>query len=661
MESLNFPEVARLINRTGSTAISEKPIKEEAGQWALYEGLLQSGAISLKIYLLYLLSDANNVGFKSAKKTLAALPQPSSFQVVYAASLGDKYPTLKRTFADVTRNIVSLTEYFTSFLRQQIDNYLAKISTLPHQYYVDPYIKVPAGVSRKTPNPVLSLLIDDDFGPRPAEGAVGILLAEPGQGKTFMSRYLAVNAVRKKLIPIYVHSEQWSRMQPEELTSLWKTIVHSFRYFDAPIGWIEGAELDFVRVALKAGIFRIIFDGFDEYVLWNQGKVDALDTIQGLQKLSNETGARILVTSRTTFWESEIQEKHPDSGITPLVFTIEPFDQNHAQKYFSERFPNDKKKQAEAKRLFGILQQKTSTERGAFVGRGFFLYLIADLVRLGYSANAIQLDGLSVTEWIIDALCDREKTRQQLPINARKQLDIFQEFAVWRLSDEAPSSENLKLIIHSETSLTKQQVDELVGSPGVIPGKLKDHPLLSFDSASDEWYFGQNQVLFMLLAHRIISLSDRDSTREALRGLTQKQKFTPSLQADVANAIVDHLFEVNTAIDANNRIKRIVASLLACGTFSIGLGAVGNPNALACTLAVLANSKSFPHGSNHIEKTVALLALFPDKKLEHLCLSGTLARMDFRNISFENCHFEKVTWAACNFGSSGSRVGNLRG
>ncbi len=89
-----------------------------------------------------------------------------------------------------------------------------------------------------------------------------------------MSRHLvAVLAGSKVALPLMVDSSQWHTLPLEDQLSLPKTITHSFRHFNATIGWLEGHEDEFLRTTLKADIFRIIFDGFDEYILRNRGVV----------------------------------------------------------------------------------------------------------------------------------------------------------------------------------------------------------------------------------------------------------------------------------------------------------------------------------------------------------------------------------------------------
>src|SRR5690606_34617766 len=74
----------------------------------------------------------------------------------------------------------------------------------------------------------------------------------------------------RKAIPIYVQSDQWNQLAPQDLSSIWRTIVNSFRYFDAPIPWLFADEEQFIFTFMKSGLSTLVFDGFDEYVLKNK-------------------------------------------------------------------------------------------------------------------------------------------------------------------------------------------------------------------------------------------------------------------------------------------------------------------------------------------------------------------------------------------------------
>ena len=83
-----------------------------------------------------------------------------------------------------------------------------------------------------------------------------------------------------------------------------------------------------------------MFDGFDEYVLRNKGAVSPIDVLESLSSMSSETGARVVLTSRISFWENiPAEERAAFIGRTRSIeYEIIPFDLNTATNYFSNCF-----------------------------------------------------------------------------------------------------------------------------------------------------------------------------------------------------------------------------------------------------------------------------------------------------------------------------------
>jgi hypothetical protein len=625
--------------------IPETPSEQQAGQWALHLGTVQIGGIKSEIKVLYLYADANQDGTRRARTICSKSSNKSTIQVVYADSLHTRNRSVIDSFKDKAGSVLGLTEYFSSFFRTQTDNYIKKIRSLNFKNYVDPHIEVAGTFTRKVPNPALSFLLDPDTASSRFSGTLGVLLGEPGQGKTFMSRYLADACANKRTIPIYVHSEQWSRMQSDELTSLWKTIVHSFRYFESPIGWIDGAEEEFLRVALRTGLFRIIFDGFDEFVLWNKGVVDAIDTIGSLQSLSNATGTRILISSRTSFWESEVVDEDGFDDKPHHTFRIKPFDENQAQAYFERRFANETATQKGAVQLFRKLRQKVDSRSMEFVGRGFFLFLIADLVERGFSTDSLPLQNQTVFNWMAEALCEREKRRQDLPLTAREQLEAISNFAEFVVRGEAPTSETLALVVEAASDISAEDAGALVAANG----KLKDHPLLQRDPITGYWRFVQEQIRYNLLAELVIRLCTEANRYVELGKLVLANSFDLQLQADVAFAVVEQIFETNTDPANVTKLQQIIEALLELRGGSEENMTPEHASSFATAIALMTTNRVHGKGSGHADRASFLVSMFPKGDLKDLFFSGSLARFDFTGVTFEDCVFHQVSWANCRF------------
>lgn len=655
MNPISFQDVARLVNRISGTRIDiESPRITEADQYVVYGGAVSSSGFSFEFEILYLYASATKDGVRGARTFISRKTDKSKIRAVYA-------PSITASIVEDVRKLgiecISLADYFSSFMSQQTETYISKIRKLSFKDYIDPKIETPNAFVMKNPNPVLGFMLTPE-GSVPV-GEVAVLLGEPGQGKTHMSKYLAVELTKRKRIPVYVHSEQWTKMQIDDLSSIWKTIVASFRYFDAPIGWAEGVEREFVRVSLRLGIFRLIFDGFDEFILWNRGTIDPRESLQELLNLADETGTTLCITSRTSFWKAEISDEDNHSDLAGLerlyTFKICPFDVNHARNYFNKRFANENVKAENSVRLFERLKQDSSHDAMSFVGRGFFLSLIADLISRGFNADQIGDQGKTRFQWIMDALCQREQTRQKLPLDSSTQLAVLREFAEMTAKGEARNTPTLRMILEVMTGLDSEQVDQLIKSPA----KLKDHPLIRFDSASNSWLYTQDQIEYVLLAERIVDHCSRGQDYGKLATLLNCRQFSKSLQAEVATSIVQQIFEPRTIDEALSKCKDIISAISQAGQAGGTRDVSGGCFSFAGQLALLAAGRAFGRGADRTDRTGALLNLLPGGQLVGLQFVGTMSGFDFRGLTVSDCHFDTVALTNCRF-SNTTRFQNCR-
>lgn len=641
MDPISFREVAHLVNRISGTRIDvDTPKLAQPEQFAVYGGVVSSSGFSFPFDILYVYSDATKDGIRAAYSWLNRHADKTKVRVIYAPSVT---VSIIDEFKQRSVECMSLADYFASFMRQQTETYIDKIRNLTYANYIDPQIKCPVTPKRRVPNPVLEFLTSPNYGA--PKGDVAVLLGEPGQGKTHMSKYLAVELTKLKRIPIYVHSEQWTQMKVEDMSSIWKTIVASFRYFDAPIGWAEGAERDFIRVSLKLGIFRLIFDGFDEFILWNRGTIDARESLRELLSLAEEAGTTLCITSRTSFYQSEISAQEFEKSNQLFEFKILPFDTNHAGNYFKNRFGADSPFVAHAVRLFERLIEDSTGAAIDFVGRGFFLTLIADLVSRGETGQVNVGGKQTRLQWIMEALCQREQIRQTLPLDAQTQLNVFREFAALAANGEPRTSQTLAFVLDAVGGLNAKQTDELIKTPA----KLKDHPLLSFDG--NNWNFNQAQIEFFLLAERILTLASESNESTELRELINGLSLNKSLHTEVATALIQQIFASLSEVDALAECKKIIATLVMAGQLSL-LTTSNGCHQFAGTVALLAAGKTFKRGDDRTERTAMLLNLLPAGQLVGVQFVGTISSLDLRGLVIRDCHFDSATFANCRFNSA---------
>ena len=642
MAQLEFQEIAQLINHSQTTKIDTQPFLKADG-WSMYRAThnVHTSVYDFKILYLHAGATIEQLGVAARH-----LDDEEKTHVVYPPSLLQKHSLTIKPEKDKNspfrkaKGRWTTKEYLVSFIENEIRKYREKIQVNAPKYYIDPRVETPSGFPRRIPNPVLSFLRSTGSESGIKGGALGILLAEPGQGKTYMSRHL-VSTMSGVTVPLLVDSSQWHSMSVDDQTSLTKTIAHSFRHFEATISWLDGHEDQFLQSTLKGDVFRIVFDGFDEYILRNKGLVHTMEVLEALATLARTNETRIVITSRTAFWNTNLPEAEVKSFVEKtgsLVFTILPFDLEYAKNYFKQRLKGEKAV-GRAVQLYSALQKANRD----FVGRGFVLSLIADLVEKGDWSGAFDPASGNALLWLMEALCEREVLRHKLPFSAQEQIDVMRTFAIEVAKGAPPNSEFLELSMHD----VRPQLDE--SSRQDTLEKFKIHPLLRWEESKDQWQFEQEQIGIVLLADQIVRWASRE-----ISSFMNKANLDAGSRQDLGTAVVDLArMQSSTDGEALSRLEEIVNAMSSVGDVLEGtLVRIGDGPRLAAVISLIAVERFLPRGSSHQERTQLLRRISGTSAIMGLSFTGTIARYDFREVNFERCRFERVTWANCKFDDS---------
>jgi hypothetical protein len=532
----------------------------------------------------------------------------------------------------------STREFLLSFIKVELDAYLEKLRKGNPQDYINPPVETPSGADRKLPNPVHNFLVDAQTPSVPLNGSLAIVLAEAGQGKTYMSRHLVGQLAQPSstVFPIFVDSSQWRGLTLDDQRSLFKTITHSFRHFGAAINWVEGHEEEFLKITLSADLFRIVFDGFDEFVLRNRGEVQPTDVLDTLGALARDTGSRIVITSRTSFWDTNLPEEAQKfvQKTHCYHYIIKAFDSNHAANYFRKNLKN-RLQQDRALDLF----RRLMAESKDLTGRGFVLNLLADLVQKDSRTDHMPGPGDGTLAWLLYNLCERESLRQQLPFDAKTQLQIFKTFAKEIAEGAAATSSFLRLCMQTVCeSLHLKNIDQAFEA-------FKSHPLLRKPRDQDNWAFSQEQIMIGLLALQIL-----DWNELATKAFLDKSTLEPERIHDLGSLTVDLLGPKLETDEKAARVRQIIQKL------SVGWRDAFQPGyimpegrRLAGVIALLAVERLLSQGSSHRDRAQMLLSLCGGRAISNLFLGGTVSRYDFKGMIFDSCLLDRVAWINCQF------------
>ena len=635
MEPLEFIEVANLLNCSHSISINKTPTKSAVGNWDLYAGAYTIHTHRYPFEVLYLHSRATHEGIRRARKEVF---RKGETQVVYAPSLSRRMRAHEELLQADAGRFVTLPEYLASFVQEELKSYTDHLSRREPLHYVEPKIETPSGFAKRIPNPIQNFLEDppvDDSG----EGHVAVLLAEPGQGKTFMCDYLVSRLAKqaasqypsKRFAPIYINAEQWTSMSEGELSSLHKTMIHCFRYFESPIALLDGHEEAFLETTLRAGLFRVVFDGFDEYILRSHGGMTAVEALSGLVKLANSTGTRIVITARTTFWASEINERLQDvegASDNLFVYQMEPFEYNQAVQYFNKRLGS---RGAPVVSRASALYQRLQRGGDQFVGRGFVLSLIADLFERDPTFEVREITGGPVS-WLLHALCEREQLRQGLPLTSDQQMSILMQCAIEEVRGRQQTDADIILLVQMEN----ESLDEEAARSCLT--KLRTHPLIMRNASRDSWATTQEQARVALVA-KFLSGRPASGRDHVIERLSNDANWDPGFYNDLAAMLVEQSGDTGPTA-----FKSLLERFQSCGDH----GYAALPR-LAVVTALRYMDASMPSGATRDERTKALKEILPTGMLLKLRFSGGVSKFDFRGTVFSECRFEGVRWAHCRF------------
>lgn len=637
MEKLKFSEVCQLLNACRLAELSERPKKLKKGRWELYEGHYKAHVFSYSFSLLYFFSDVRKEDLLTAKREAF---KSGETMVVYAPS-SSIVDSIKDMFERDARGLWSTPEYLRSFMLTELSEYRNKLAGDRPKDYIEPRFIVPAGFSRRTPNPIESFMKDPVYSSENAtDGSLAVVLAEAGHGKTYMCQWLVARLAGNEGagLPIYVNSTQWKLLQHDDLQSIARTLTSSFRALGAPIPWMEGQEELFLSVALKAGLFKIVFDGFDEYVLQNPGGIDAKEVLLSLTELAHKTGTKIVITSRSSFWDAEIgnqPDQDSEGRNTYDLYKIESFDASQAKNYFRIKFGNDENKIALASEIFSELNRDDPT----FAGRGFVLLLISDLVNSGHTGGSQRFQEKPLFR-LIRAHSDRENIRHNLAISSEQQITALEQFAFEITQGEPNTTETM---LYALKTADPQLNDDVALT---TLEKMAPHALIVREGSA--WKIRQPQVRIAFLANKILSLVDTPSDFNLLRSFSNKAKLEVGEESDLAAMIYSVASWSMTHSDAITKIQGVIKCFFENSDADIEHIRNQLLRRLSTLIALysLENNKELKTSKDRSE---AFRAFFPKNNYSGVILLGGINRFDFSGHEFFGCVFDNVKWANCRF------------
>ncbi|MGH8627003.1 MAG: NACHT domain-containing protein, partial [Gammaproteobacteria bacterium] len=611
LEDLNYVQIGAL---------------QEGENWGYFTASFQ-GPISVSSDLFLLIDDRCTwAEIDTARATRPTTRESGSLTVVVRSKDSSIYKDSERTknVLRLRNKVLHLTELLHNAIRSALGQ-PPKREVDP--YFVDPYIDYPAFNEPVSASQTLTSWLRGDS---QSDYPVAVLLAPAATGKTTLSRHLfstlVIQAKRRPFFPLIITRDQWVSLVHQEyidLQDLWEAAVGDV-YTSAIIGAGQ------IERCITYGAICPIFDGMDELCSFFPSSFNPNVTVQALLELfsEKERGGRLLLTSRTGFWQENISA---DTCSQVLQIALRPFSSEQRDQYINNRFPHDP---ARRERADKILDRLATRARPRILSTTFSYEKLENLPYVVMlAAESADTDASDVVqkygnllgsddplEGLILALCERERIRQRMTVPPEQQLQVL-EAAAAEYGKEF-NRDDLDLII-------KVRLD----MENISASEFDNHGLLQFEHNNYAFRFPFVREYLNARSIRDWMIGEGDSVyaREILQ---RCRRFSGSLLERCIDLILARVDE-----SWRNNAKDMLGSTLTDAMRS----------GLFCLCLALCKKRA----RTRAETTQQLLELFScgqhNKQFRRLYVSGEINGLDLSDVVFDGCRFTDLEFVNCVF------------
>jgi hypothetical protein len=601
-------ELLGYIDAREENHIGDKP-------YQVYSASAMAGIKKIEAKFIYLKSHCSK---NDATELAREMRRISDIIVIVPKSISLKKETLQDMFGLGT-SVFIYEDLIWDKLSSLFSEYLETISSsiVPADCYIPPR-QEGADPRERLDDEILNYIT----GKKDIAGRIMVVCASAGVGKTTLARQLTVRlaqAVQKnRVVPVYVEATHWGKLRIESVDELWEVIDNSLRNFSSNLRMSESL----FEHALRNGSLAFIFDGFDELCGHRVSQLKPRDVLDKLATIGRDSSAKILLTTRTLYWDAEINDPPENCHILELA----PFNTQQAKGYFDKYFSKDRRLWDQAVSLYSQLieSNKPPTLGGPrlqFVNLPLCVGMIAECVRLGGTTSIKAQAGKGLIRDVLLQICEREQARKNLITDAETQLAAFEEVAVDQSDVVAPEFD-LEIL-----SIAGFHENDLI--------RIIDHPLLNTDNQK-LYYFKYDflpQYLRAFCLSKTIAAHDLGLKNNILRMM--------SSEANGKGHMLEHLRDLMDT-NALDDIKQCYNKMPR---------ASGEANSFLFHLARSMVNQS-PDYKTQRDRTIGLLSLFQDEfnsnwEIYNLFVVGNIDGLDLRGLTFNKCDFLDTTFSRC--------------
>ena len=422
-----------------------------------------------------------------------------------------------------------------------------------------------------------------------------------------------------------MEAQHWGKLHLDSIDELWDIIDNSLRFFSNNLSLRE----ELFYYALRQGYISFIFDGFDELCGQKTSPLDPVTVLHQLANIASKSEARILVTTRTLYWRSEIET--PPANVK--VVELDTFNTQQAKGYFSKYFESSHTKRDQALRLYRDLvagsfrPRESGGVRAQFVNLPLCVAMVAAYVRQGGGQIAVDERRDLIENFLLN-VCRREQERKRLKTSPARQLASFQELAI---CDEENMNPEFEFELLQATEFEHDDIRKIVDHPFLKPID-KDRYRFSYDFLGP--YFRA-----LSIAQSLTTLAEQDAPPDSISRLTNVmareadgkgyvfEQLCGLLQADDVKSVALAARDLASKSDeAASFLTHVCKSLV-----DSDVGIITATERSECIFGAI-QKNTFSRN-----RCVRNWAFF-----------GVWERMDFRGMTFDHCTFENVTFRNCH-------------
>jgi NACHT domain len=498
----------------------------------------------------------------------------------------------------------------------------------PGEYFIEPDIALVGGQTRPAlPYIVSDLLAARSFGPD--QVCADVLVAPAGLGKTTLARAIASgisNSRQQRAIPVLVESAQWQNLINLTLPNILNAAI--LQLIPEAVG-LTNQKL--FQLLVRERLLIPIFDGFDELCLHPNSHYNPTTLITELLELVGDTGARIFITTRETFWETY---GIGNAGGKIRRINLQGFSNDQRMRFFKKRLKSTEERDIAnrvAREVGERIYENEVGRKELQAERASGVPLLLELVALYVDGNPSATFAPASRDPLgplLERMCERENVRQQLNISAESQMQIFEE--LFRDSSDDISRSDLAFYVqYTEPDVTKD-----------ILLRFESHAF--FSPGNDvRARFESLKVYFIArwLANRLENAIEKASTESSITELLEK---SASGDTDVFDFLVDRFL----SMERTTARAAITHALQMTRPRPRSDGAISALFHLAQRLAHRGDNTKIGRTSQLFE------FLGIANPVGHISIFGQISSLDLSGIKFTNSFFKDSEFYNCTFSDS---------